>query len=116
MNAISGLQTDCARSGDSYYPVRAFPLRCQLVCTLGGLNTPKDKVAFLKASGMNPAAVIATHGLLIACSTHSSPEMVLLEKHSVVTPVLILRYYIIGKHSRRPEYDFCGDHCFCPID
>src|SRR3990170_4013224 len=33
---------DYARSGDSYYPVRAFPLRRQLVCTLGGLNAPKE--------------------------------------------------------------------------
>jgi hypothetical protein len=91
---------DRARSGDSYYPVRAFPLRRQLVCTLGGLNTPKDKVAFLKTPGTNPAAVIATQGLLIACNTHSSPETVLLEKHGVVTHVLFLRYFIIGKHSR----------------
>ena len=91
---------DCARSGDSYYPVRAFPFWHQLVCTLGGLNTPKDKVSFLKTPGMNPAAVIATQGLLVACSTHSSPETVLLEKQSVVTLVLILRYFIVGKQSR----------------
>jgi hypothetical protein len=70
---------DCARSGDSFYPVRAFPLRRQLVCTLGGLNAPKDKVAFLKTPGTNPAAVIATQGLLIACGTRSSPETVLFE-------------------------------------
>ena len=50
---------------------------------------------------MNPAPVIVTQGLLIACSsTRSSSEMVLLEKHSVVTPVLILHYFNIGKHSR----------------
>ena len=91
---------DCARSGDSYYPVRAFPLWRQLVCTLGGLNAPKDKVAFLKTLGMNPAAVIAMQGLLVACNTSSSPETVLLEKHSVVTLVLFLHYFIIGKHSR----------------
>jgi hypothetical protein len=91
---------DCARSGDSYYPVRAFPLRRQLVCTLGGLNAPKDKVVFLKTPGMNPVAMIATQGLLIACSTCSSLETVLLEKHGVVMHVLFLRYFIIGKHSR----------------
>ena len=91
---------DCARSGDSYHPKRAFPLWRQLVCTLGGLNTPKDKVAFLKTPGMNPVDVIAVHGLLIACNTRSSPETVLLEKHSLVTLVLILRYFIVGKHSR----------------
>ena len=90
---------DCARSGDSYYLVRAFPLRRQLVCTLGGLNAPKDKVAFLKTPGMNPTVVIATQGLLVACSTRSSPETVLLEKHNIVTTVLIMRYFIVGKHS-----------------
>ena len=100
MNAISGLQTDCARSGDSYYLVRALPLRRQLVCTLDGLNAPKDKVAFVKTPGMNPVVVISTQGLLVACNTRSSPETVLLEKHSVVTPVLFLRYFIIGKYSR----------------
>ena len=61
---------------------------------------PKDKVTFLKTPGMNPVAVIATQGLLVACNTRSSPETVLLEKHIVVTPVLFLRYFIIGKYSR----------------
>ena len=70
---------DYARSGDSHYPVRAFPLWRQLVCTIGRLNAPKDKVAFLKTPGMNPAAMIAMQGLLIACSTRSSPETVLLK-------------------------------------
>ena len=32
---ILGLQADCARPGDSYYPIRAFPLRRQLVGILG---------------------------------------------------------------------------------
>ena len=63
----------------SNYSVRAFPLRRQLVCTLGGLNAPKDKVAFLKTPGMNPMAVIATQGLLVACSMRTSLETVLLE-------------------------------------
>ena len=98
MNAISSLQSDRDRSGDSYYPVRAFPLGRQLVCTLGGLNVPKDKIAFLKTLGVNPAAVIAMQGLLVAWNMRSSPETVLLEKHSIVTPVLFLRYFIIGKH------------------
>jgi hypothetical protein len=49
---------------------------------------------------MNPAAMIAMQGLLIVCITRSSPETVLLEKHGVVTHVLFLRYFIIGKHSR----------------
>ena len=79
LNGNFSLQTDRPRSGDTHYPVRAFPLWCQLVCTLGGLNAPKDKVAFLKTPGMNPAAMIAMQGLLIACSTRSSMETVLLE-------------------------------------
>ena len=76
---IFGLQADCAGPGDSYYPIRAFPLWRQLVGILGRLNTPKNKVAFLKASGMNLAAMVAAQGLLIACNTRSSLETVLLE-------------------------------------
>ena len=91
---------DCARSGDSYYPVRAFPLRRQLVCTLGRLNAHKDKVAFLKTPGMNLAAVIVTRDLLVVYSMPSSLETVLLEKQSVVMPVLFLCYFIVGKYSR----------------
>ena len=63
-NSIFGLQADCAGPGDSYYPIRAFPLWRQLVEILGRLNAPKNKVAFLKTPGMNPTAVIATQGLL----------------------------------------------------
>ena len=40
----------------------------RLVCTLGGLNAPKDKVTFLKTLGVDPAAMIARQGLLIALS------------------------------------------------
>ena len=58
-NGIFGLQADCAGPGDSYYPIRAFPLWCQLVGILGRLNAPKNKVAFLKASGMNLVAIVA---------------------------------------------------------
>ena len=75
-----------------------------------------DKVAFLKTPGMNPAAMIATQGLLVACGTLSSLETVLLEKHNTVTSVLFLCYFIVGKHSRRPINEFRGDNCFCPID
>jgi hypothetical protein len=49
---------------------------------------------------MNPAAVVATQGLLIACSTRSSLETVLLKEHGIVMPVLLLLYFIIGKYSR----------------
>ena len=55
-NAIFGLQVDCAGPGDSCYPIRAFPLSRQLVGILGRLNVPKNKVAFLKAPGMNLAS------------------------------------------------------------
>ena len=52
-NAIFGLKADSARPCDSLHPVRAFPLWRQLVGILGGLNAPKNKVAFLEASGSN---------------------------------------------------------------
>ena len=100
LNAISDLQTDCARSGDSYYPVRAFPLRRQLVCTLGGLNAPKDKVTFLKTPGMNHAAVIATQGLLVACCSHSRPKTIFLKERRVILPQLLLLKLILSEHSR----------------
>jgi hypothetical protein len=86
LGAIFGLQTDCAGSGDSYYPVRAFPLRRQLVGTLGGLNVPKDKVAYLKALVVHTAAMVATQGLLVSCSMYSRPEMILLEEHGIIMP------------------------------
>ena len=54
-SAIFGLKADSARPSHSFHPVRAFPLRGQLVGIIGGLNVPKNKVAFLKASGMNLA-------------------------------------------------------------
>ena len=62
--AIFGLKPDNARPSDSFHPVRAFPLRRQLVGILGGLNAPKNKVAFLKASSINLAAMVAVQGLL----------------------------------------------------
>ena len=74
---IFGLQADYAGPGDSYYLIRAFPPWRQLVCTLGRINAPKDKVAFLKTPVMNHVAAIATHGLLLACNTCSKPETVL---------------------------------------
>src|SRR3954468_10317739 len=42
-NAIFGLKADNARPSDSFHPVRAFPLRRQLVGILCGLNAPKNK-------------------------------------------------------------------------
>ena len=73
-NAIFGLKADSARPSDSFHPVRAFPLQRQLVGILGGLNSPKNKVAFLEASGFNFVAMIATQSLLVASSSHSSLE------------------------------------------
>ena len=99
-NSIFGLQADCAGPGDSYYPIRAFPLWRQLVGILGRLNAPKDKVAFLKASGMNLAAMVAAQGLLVACCSHSRPKMIFLKEHCVILPQLLLLKLIISKHSR----------------
>src|SRR3989337_1721222 len=83
-NTIFVLQADCARPGDSYYPIRAFPLWRQLVGVLGRLNAPKNKVAFLKASGMNLAAMVATQGLLVARCSHSRLKTIFLKEHSVI--------------------------------
>src|SRR3954466_14224878 len=76
-NDIFGLQADCTGPGDSYYPIRAFPLWHQLVRILGRLNAPKNKVAFLKASGTNLAAMVAAQGLLVASCSHSRPKTIL---------------------------------------
>ena len=99
-DSIFGLQADCARPGDSYYPIRAFPLWRQLVGILGRLNVPKNKVAFLKASGMNLAAMLAAQGLLAGCCSHSRPKMIFLKERRVILPQLLLLKLIISKHSR----------------
>ena len=99
-NGIFGLQADCAGPGDSYYPIRAFPLWRQLVGILGRLNAPKNKVAFLKASGMNLAAMVAAQGLLVACSSHSRPKTIFLKEHCIILPQLLLLKLIISEHSR----------------
>ena len=99
-NSIFGLQADCAGPGDSYYPIRAFPLWRQLVGILGRLNAPKDKVAFLKASGMNLAAMVAAQGLLVACCSHSRPKTFFLKEHCVILPQLLLLKLVISEHSR----------------
>ena len=64
-NAIFGLKEDSAGPSDSFHPVRAFPLWRQLVGILGGLNAPKNKVAFLETSGINFAAMVAVQSLLV---------------------------------------------------
>ena len=80
------------------------------------LDEPEHQIAFLKNPGHNPTAVIAVQGLLVACSTRTSLETVLLKKPNIVTPVLFLRYFIVGKYLREPVNEFRGDNCFCPID
>ena len=79
-DAIFGLQADSARPSDSFHPVRAFPLRRQLVGILGGLNAPKNKVAFLETSGINFAAMVAAQSLLVSSSSYSGLKTVLLKE------------------------------------
>ena len=99
-DGIFGLQVDCAGPGDSYYPIRAFPLRCQLVGILGRLNAPKNKVAFLKASGMDFAAMVVAQGLLVVCCSHSRPKTIFLKERFIILPQLLLLKLIVGEHSR----------------
>ena len=99
-NAIFGLKADSARPCDSSHPIRAFPLRRQLVGILGGLNAPKNKVAFLEASGFNFAAMVAAQSLLVSSSSYSSLKTIFLKEHHVILPQLLLLKLIISEHSR----------------
>ena len=99
-STIFGLQTDYAGPGDSYYPIRAFPLLRQLVGVLGRLSVLKNKVAFLKASGMNLAAMVVAQGLLVACSSHSSLKTIFLKERCVILPQLLLLKLVISEYSR----------------
>ena len=94
------IRRGCAGPGDSYYPIRAFPLWRQLVGILGRLNAPKNKVAFLKASGMNLAAMVAAQGLLVARCSHSRPKTIFLKERRIILPQLLLLKLIISEHSR----------------
>ena len=98
--SILGLQADYARPVDSYYPIRAFPLRRQLVGILGRLNAPKNKVAFLETPGIDSAAMVAAQSLLVASGSHSSLETVFLKEQRVILPQLLLLELIISEHSR----------------
>ena len=98
--AIFGLKADSARPSDSFHPVRAFPLWRQLVGILGGLNTPKNKVAFLEAPGFNFAAMVAMQSLLVASGSHSSLETVFLKEQRIILSQLLLLELIISEHSR----------------
>src|SRR6187399_550314 len=99
-NAIFGLKADNARPSDSFHPVRAFPLWRQLVGILGGLNAPKNKVAFLETSGINFAAMVAAQSLLVSSSSYSSLKTVFLKEQRVILSQLLLLELIISEHSR----------------
>src|SRR3954462_410829 len=114
--AIFGLKADSARPSDSFHPIRAFPLRRQLVGILGGMNAPKNKVAFLETYGVNFAAMVAAQSLLVTSSSYSSLKMVFLKEQRVILSQLLLLKLIISEHSRRPVYEFRGENCLCSID
>src|SRR3954468_6354561 len=99
-SAIFGLEADGAGPRDSSHPVRAFPLRRQLVVILGRLNAPKNKVAFLEAPGSNSAAMVATQSLLVASGSHSSLETIFLEEQCVIFTRPLMLKLIISEHSR----------------
>ena len=99
-NGIFGLKADSARPSDSFHPVRAFPLRCQLVGILGGLNAPKNKVDCLETSGTNFAAMVAAQSLLIPSSSYSGLKTVLLKEQCIILSQLLLLKLIISEHSR----------------
>ena len=111
-----GLHADCTRPGDSYYPIRAFPLWRQLVGILGGLNMPKNKVAFLATSGFNFAAMLAAQSLLVSSSSSSCLKTIFLKEQRVILSQLFLLKLIINAHSRRSVYEFRGENCLCSID
>src|SRR3954471_19312822 len=98
--AIFGLKADGARPSDSFHPIRAFPLRRQLVGILGGMNAPKNKVAFLETSGVNFAAMVAAQSLLVSSSSYSSLKTVFLKEQRVILSQLLLLKLIISEHSR----------------
>ena len=99
-NVIFSLKADSAGPSDSFHPIRAFPLWCQLAGILGGLNAPKNKVAFLEASGFNFADKVAAQSLLVSSSSYSSLKTVLLKEQRVVLSQLLLLKLIISEHSR----------------
>ena len=115
-NGIFGPQADSARPGASFHPLRAFPLRRQLVGILGGLNAPKNKVTFLETSGINFAAVVVVQSLLVSSSSYSSLKTIFLKEQCVVLSQLFLLKLIISEHSRRSVYEFRGENYLRSID
>ena len=61
---------------------------------------PKNKVAFLKASGMNLAAMVVAQGLLVVCCSHSPPKAIFLKERCVILPQLLLLKLVISEHLR----------------
>ena len=98
--AIFGLKADSAGPSDSFHPIRAFSLQRQLVGILGGLNAPKNKVAFLETSGINFAAMVAAQSLLVSSSSYSSLKTVLLKEKRVILSQPLLLKLIISEHLR----------------
>src|SRR3954470_7347267 len=107
--AFFGLEADSAGPRDLSHPIRAFPLWRQLVGILGGLNAPKNKVAFLETPGLDLAAMVATQGLLVSSSSYSSLETLLLKEQCVILPQLLLLELIISEHPRRSVHEFRGE-------
>ena len=77
---------------------------------------PKNKVAFLEASGFNFAAMVATQSLLVASDSHSSLKTVFLKEQRVILSQLLLLELIISKHSRRPVNELRGENCLRSVD
>ena len=69
---------------------------------------PKNKVAFLKAPGMNLVAMVAAQGLLVACCPYSRPQTILLREHRVILAQLPLIKLVISEHSRCPYMSSMG--------
>ena len=80
------------------------------------MNAPKNKVAFLEASGINFAAMVAAQSLLVSGSSYSGLKTVFLKEQRVVLPQLLLLKLIISAHSRRSVYEFRGENCLSSID
>src|SRR4051812_39983242 len=67
---------------------------------LGGLNAPKNKVAFLETCGTNSEAMVAAQSLLAASSSHSSLKTVLLKERRAIWSQLLLLELSVSEHSR----------------
>ena len=61
---------------------------------------PKNKVALLKASGVNLAAMIAAQRLLVESGSHSSSKTIFLKERCIILAQLLLLKLIISEHSR----------------